>query len=366
MIIILVNGAPFADFTSVECRVSIESVANDFSFTASAVAGFPPFKVQDVVTIRVDGVTVTTGRISRVSGRDAEGGHEVIYSGRDFTSDLIDSSIDTLGDVSADQLTLKRLAELVIRSIGSPLRVVDQLPATAPFSVSADFIAPQVGEPALAFLQKYAQKRQALLSSTGAGDLLLTQSQGSDSGAILQSVKGSNSNNIVSHTWAVDVDTLFNRYITRGQLDPRALNFSGEVTTDALVTQWGSTTDPDVPPGRQFVSVQAGAYSNDDLQSLAEWARQLARAKSTRLTCTVHGHSFAGTGQVWAENTLVRVNSEPADISTLMLIATVTFTQREGEGSLSTLELVERDVYTIDEQIRAAKPAGKQNDVYWN
>ncbi|MCK4758546.1 MAG: hypothetical protein KAT69_00780, partial [Candidatus Aminicenantes bacterium] len=91
MIELLVNGKPYTDFIDISLHISIESLANDFSFTASAVKAFPPFKQGDPVVINVDGEKKLTGHIGEISGSDQEGGHTVTYTGRDKTGDLVDS-----------------------------------------------------------------------------------------------------------------------------------------------------------------------------------------------------------------------------------------------------------------------------------
>jgi len=70
-------------------------------------------------------------------------------------------------------------------------------------------------------------------------------------------------------------------------------------------------------------------------------------------------------GGLWEENTLVLINSDVADISRKMLINTITFSQQEGgSGQTASLEFVERDVYTINEQILAQRKTGSQNDIF--
>ena len=386
MIQIAINGIPYTDFVNAAVTVSLESLANDFSFTASAVGDFPPLRQGDAVTVTVDDIAVLTGFIDEVSGEDREGGHLVTYTGRDKTSDLLDSQINVMDDIrAADNLTLKRIIEAVIKHLGLSLNVVDSL-NPAPFNEAEDIIAPKVGQNAFEFIAAFAAKRQALLSSTSDGDILITQSSPSDSGAAVQRLKGADSNNILTQSWVLNASLRFNKYIHRGQLDPSALNFGGESDSTAVEDQGGEAIDSDIRAGRQSVKVESDvsgigtfgvktslSYSSEQLKDRAKWTKQLAIAKANRFTCAVKGHQkpkveegrvVGPNGGVWQANTLVQVNSDVADIDRKMLLNTLTFSQGEAQPTITTLECVERNVYTINEKILAQRPTGSQSDVF--
>lgn len=363
MIELIVNGNPYTDFTTASVTLSLEAMANDFTFTASAVNDFPPLKQGDKVEVIVDELTVLTGYIDEVTGQDSEGNHLVTYTGRDKTGDFIDSSINIIDDLRANEtLTLKSLIESVISHLGQDLEVIDTL-NPEPFNKAEDFVSPKVGQNAFEFVIKYAKKRQALLSSDGNGNILITQSIPVDSGATVQSLRGSDSNNILVQNWKIDASKTFNKYIHRGQLDPRALNFAGESSVEGVENQGGESVNANVRPGRQNVQVETESYSSEQLVNRAKWANQLASAKATRFTCAVRNHQKP-EGGLWDVNTLVQVNSDVANISRKMLINTVTFQQGEGQPTITTLELVEKNVYTIDEKLAAQRPVGDFADAF--
>lgn len=363
MIEIQVNGAPYADFVKASVTVSLETTANDFSFAASAAGGFPPLRQGDAVVVTVDREQVLTGFIGEVTGKDQEGDHLIVYTGRDKTGDFLDSQINVINDIRASEnLTLKRVIEIVIAHLGSGLAVDDQL-NPAPFNEAEDIIAPKVGQSAFDFIAGYARKRQALLSSNAAGDILITQSSPADSGAVVQQVRGANDNNIIAQDWTINASRLFNKYIHRGQLDPLALNFSGDSTTETVEDQGAEAGNADVRVGRQSVKVESESYSSAQLKDRAKWSGQLAKAQATRFNCTVKGHQMP-QGGVWLTNTLVQVNSENADISRKMLTNTITFSQGERQPTVTRLSFVERNVYAINEKVLAQRPAGGLNNAF--
>lgn len=363
MIGVRVNGTPYTDFVKASVTVSLETMANDFSITASAVGGFPPLRQGDSVVITVDGDVTLTGAIDEITGKDRGGEHLIVYTGRDKTGDFLDSQINVIDDIRASEnLTLKSIIETVISHLGSSLAVEDNL-SPAPFNAAEDIIAPKVGQSAFELIAGYAAKRQALLSSNSDGDILITQSSPTDSGAVVQRIQGAGDNNILVQDWTVNASRLFNKYIRRGQLDPLALNLSGSSDAKAIEDQGAETINADVRVGRQNVVVERDSYSSAQLKDRAKWSSQLADAQATRFNCTVQGHQMP-QGGVWRINTLVQVNSDTANISRKMLTNSITFAQGEGQPTVTSLGFVERNVYTINEKVLAQRPTGSLNDAF--
>lgn len=363
MIEIVVEGTPYTGFIDVSVNVRLDAMANDFSFTASAVTGFPPLKYGDEVQVLVDGVIVLTGHVDEVNGAEQEGTHTVTYSGRDKTADFVDSQVNAISDLKpSESLTLKSVIETVLSHLALSLDVVDNV-APAAFNLAEDIIAPSVGENAFDFVRKWAQKRQVLLSSNGLGNIAILQSSPLDSGAVLQRVDGGKGNNILAQAWSIGGNNLFRKYVSRGQLSPSALNFSGGSTSSDVEDQGGEYEDTAGRPGRQKVQVESESYSSEQLLNRAKWSSQLAKAKATRFSCTTLGHQMP-QGGVWDVNTLVLVNSSVADINRKMLLNGVNFVEGEGRPTVSNLEFVERDVYTISDKILSQRPTGSLNDAF--
>ena len=67
---LIVNGDPYTQWVSASVIKTHTSLANEFSFTCSAVDGFPPFKLGDRVQATVAGVKALSGYIERVEGSD--------------------------------------------------------------------------------------------------------------------------------------------------------------------------------------------------------------------------------------------------------------------------------------------------------
>ena len=357
MIYLEVNGTPYTEFMSASITLAVDTMANDFTFVASSVNDFPPFKAGDRVKCLVDNEQVLDGYIDGVDGQETEGTHTVTYTGRDRTQDFIDSDIDVINDIrTTGELTLKGLIEIVIKHLGQDLQVVDEL-NPPPFNAAEDILSPKVGQNALEFVSLYAMKRQALLSSDKDGNILITQSSPVETGITLKSDGLGNDDNIISQSWTKQDKEIFRNYINKGQLDPLALNLTPSPDIAGVQVQSAGVSDTSARAGRQRVTVEPKGYSNAQLKDRSKWSRQLSKARATKYACAVAGHSKPD-GTHWKENELILIISVAADITSYMLTNSVTFSQAEGSPTTTTFEFVERNVYTIDEQIQSQKKVG--------
>lgn len=363
MIEIRVNGVPYTQFIEARVTLTLNTLSNQFSFTASAVGDFPSLTIGSLVTITVERIKVLTGYIERADGNDSEGQHTITYVGRDKTGDLVDSSFNALDEIKpSNSLTLKRLVELSLNHIGLDLNVIDLVNA-APFNQAEDVVTPLVGASVFEFLSDFAKKRQVLLTSNADGDIVLTQSQPTSAGATVQRLQGANDNNIISQNWTIAFEERFNKYVHRGQVKPKAMNFTGDILAEPIANQNGVAIDSDIRTGRQQVNVETKSYSDAQLKNRAAWSKQLAIARATSFNCVVQGHTKPNGG-LWAVNELVQVNSDVADISRKMLLESITFSDGEGAPTISELSFVEQNVYTLDEKLQSQRQAGSVFDAF--
>ena len=356
-----VNGVEYTNFTMATVTLSLDTLSNDFSFQAVLPAGEQlPLKGGEKCSILVDGELVVTGFIENVTGRYTATDHTIFVTGRDRTADLIDSSIDVIDDIRAP-VSLKVIVEKVAKHIGSDLAVVDNANPDE-FNKAEDIVTPQPGDNAFTFVEGYAQKRQVLLTSNAAGNVVITNSKSTPSDSIIQNVVGAIGNNILTADWSYMTANLFNKYIQKGQLSPVALDFGGSETTDGLVSQKGEAIDKSVRPGRQRVTVSDKSFSSEQLQKRAEWSKKIRGARSVAYSCTVQG--FKNTaGQRWDVNTLVSVVDTFADINRDLLLNSVRFLFNE-DGSVSLLQFVEADAYKLQLDEPKAKPVGTNQDAF--
>lgn len=344
MIRILVNDEVFTDFVNASCTRSMDSMANDFSFTASAINGHPPFNLGDEVQILVDGIVTVSGNIEDESGSEAEGSHKVVYSGRDFTADFIDSDFLGIGDLNSN-ISLAEIIGVAVNNILSDIKVIDNVKPEL-FNIAEDLIKPKDGDNCFEFCNDLAKKRQCILTSDELGNIVIDKSEPTPTDNILIRARGFESN-IISQSWTKTNSSRFHVYAHLGQTSPIALNNAGEHDNNAIVSNNGLVYDKEVRFSRQKVKVESKSYSSDQLTKRSQWQKQRAKAEGQRFTCAIKGHSDQ-EGNPWRENTLCYIESEPARISAEMLLNTISWSYAEGSPTITTLNFVEKGIYDAE------------------
>jgi prophage tail gpP-like protein len=347
-ITIRVNGNDYTNFISASCEIQLDALCNSFEIEVATTNDAPlPFVGGEECEIYVNGVKKVTGKIENSDGSYSSSSHQISFSGRDKTSDLLDSKIGALSDIKAP-VTLKAICEKVISHIGSDIIVVENTP-TITFNRAEDLMAPEPGQGCYEFLEALANKRQVLLSSNEDGNLVLTQSDPVNSGGRLQNILNDNKNNILSASWNYDNTQRFNVYQALSQLNPTALNFGGETDLDSVVDQGSRITDNEVKKGRQYVFKPDKSSSSAENKTRAEWELNMRKARSRVYSTVVTGHTIATDEvEIWETNTLVEIIDVFAGINGVMLINKINFSTDLEEGNESELHFVPANSYTTE------------------
>ena len=350
MIILKVNGVPYDNFISLNCTVRLDVLCNTFGGLMARDLNEPlPFRIGDKCEIEVDGTKVFTGTIELMTINYDEDSHTIELSGRDNTSDILDSSIDELSDIR-EGAPFKSIIEQVIKHIGSSVQVVEEFVA-APFNPINDIAAPEPGENAFEFLEKLSRQRQVLLTSDGDGNVVITRSSGqSQTSTKLQNIlpgeSNSFNNNILKSNVSYDNTGRYNLYRLTGQGNPSALGDTGAPDLDPVITRGGGVRDPEIRPGRQLVISAESAFTNDDNFNRAAWEANIRKARGRLYSPTVEG--FSADGDLWRINRIISVVDVFAGIEDRMLINATTFKFNLEEGQTTELTLVEPDAYTLE------------------
>lgn len=343
-----VNGQPYTQFDSASVGLRLDALSNTFNFQLASQDGNPlPFRGGEACEITVDRVKVLTGFIEIVEVDYSGNRHNISISGRDKTGDLLDSTLDSISDLSAP-ITLKQLIERVISSLGLNIEVIDNLNPD-PFNQAEDIAAPEPGQNAFDFLEQYSRKRQALLSSNADGNIVITQAQATFVNAPLRNVVGSDTNNIIGGSVSYDTTGRFNRYKFSSALNAVALNFAGTVSLGDVVSQNGEFTDTDTVltgRNRQLILIAEEGFSNAQNQARAQWEANIRKARSRVYSVVVNGFRNAQNA-LWNTNTLISIVGSFAGINARMLINNATFNFDLETGSTTTLGFVNENAYTL-------------------
>lgn len=343
-----VDGIEYSNFTSASCELRLDSLSNTFSFEAVAPgAQSLPFKGGEACKVAVDGETVLTGFIEVVSVSYDAGDHTINISGRDKTADLLDSTIDDIDDIRGEGLTLKILIEKVISQLGLDIQVIDEVNPD-PFSAAEDIAAPEPGDNAFAFIEKYSRKRQVLLTSNGDGDVVIATNSGQTADGAVQHIVDASDNNVLTSSFSYDTTGRYNAYKMASGLNPVALNQAGDTDLASLVNQSGGVFDSEIRAGRQLILISESPFGGGDCEKRATWEADIRKARGLIYSATVPAFRVDGDeGDLWTINRIYQIVDDFIGKIEPMLCNSVRFTFDVDNGKNTELGFVGENAYTL-------------------
>jgi prophage tail gpP-like protein len=267
-ITIEVNGNPYNNFIKGRVNIRLDSLCNEFRFIISRSQNQAlPFSEGDNCKINVNGRLVLTGVIEILEVSYDKDSHIIDISGRDNTSDIVDSTIDDLSDI-AEGASLKTIIENVISDIGSSISVVEGTiideSSDDNFDIN-DVASPEPGTNAFQFIEHLARQRQVLLTSNEDGNIVITQGSPETLGsARLQNTFNGFDNNILKGRVRYDRTNRFNRYKISSQENISSFSDNENTSLDDIVDVEGQTIDPNIKSGRQMVINAEESYDDED------------------------------------------------------------------------------------------------------
>lgn len=343
-----VNGIEYANFTRASCEVRLDALCRSFSFEAVAPEGRAlPFKGGEACEVVVDGETVVTGHIEVVSVNYDASSHTIGVQGRSRSADLLDSSLDAVNDIRMDDLTLKGLIEAVIASLSLDLTVRDEVNPEA-YNPAEDLAAPEPGENAFEFIEKYARKRQVLITDDARGNIVIASNSGQHAEGAVQHIIGAEDNNVLRSSFSYDTTGRYNAYRISSGLNPVALNLAGDTDLASLVNQNGGVFDSEIRAGRQLVLISETPFSNGNCESRAKWEADIRKARGLAYSAAVPGYRVGiDSGALWRPNRIYQIVDDFVGKVEPMLCNSVTFTYDANAGRETSLEFVGQKAYTL-------------------
>jgi prophage tail gpP-like protein len=356
MITLEVKGNRFDGFTDISVFRSVEAISGSFSFSATNddVTLFP-IEAGDACRVFIDNEGVIDGFVESLQVSYDAGTHSIATSGRDKTADVIDSSVigkkEFVGPVSLTDIITTALSQNEITGIS----VINKAGSIEGFK-EGEFFSAEIGATVFEFIEKYARKRQVLLTTDGEGNIVLARA-GTDAAIVtLQNIKGGTENNILSANINYDFTQRFNKYTMESQLNPSASAFGADVDNANVANQSGTDTDKKIRESRQLRIMSGSSDASGDLGNLATWHANLRRARSTDYSVVVQGfHQDKTQTRLWVPNQLVQIIDEFADVSATLLIRSVEYNFNLTAGSTTTISLVDKDAYTLEANISNAE-----------
>lgn len=336
---VVIGGKEWVGFSRVEVAASMIQMARTFSLQAetSGVSDIP-FRKGQPVQISIKDTRVFTGFVELISITANESGVTYRIAGRDKMADVVDSTLDGLGDTG---LTVAAAARTVLRYLGINAQVIDLADtASRPFEIAYDVVAPEPGDTAFQWLEDLARRRQVLLTSDGYGNLVITQGIGLRSNGKILHRLDPGANNVESMSYESDDSRRFGLYVTDSQLNLAATASGGvDASAEEIAGVHAAFRDPTVRATRRRAIASESSYPTSDATERARWEANRSRADGLRYTATMFGFTDS-TGAVWEINTAPIVEDEFAGILGRMLIKAATWTLDE-RGETTRLAFTE-------------------------
>jgi prophage tail gpP-like protein len=340
-----VGGTDFSIWTDVEITRSMDAASGTFSFTsASDEYNFLPVKAGDPVSVVINNKTVISGFVDRVEVAYDAYNHVIRVSGRDKTSDVIDSKVDHEIEFQAP-ITLESVAEQVLSNIGaSSVKVVSEVGDIPPF-VKGELLSASIGQTAFDFIESYARKRQILITTNGKGDLVLTRAKESSTALEFRNIVGGNANNIKSAEVSYDHSRRYSDYKLYSQGNPGGDPYANESSTQ-LTDRTSTFSDSEVRGSRKYSNLAESSSKEETLEERVRWEGEIRKAKSFSYKCTVVGFGPSKDGAPYSPNSMARVADDFAGVHRELLITDVTYNLSVREGSTTSLTLIPKEAYS--------------------
>ncbi len=361
-----------SEFKSVRLDLGFTDFVWPFSFTlAGNGAEAPPVKIGNDIKFYADGKLVLSGYIEKIDVAYGENRHDLLVSGRSFTADLVDSTID--GGINYDsQINLATIAESLIDNLFADPLVPGGLEGVTRPQIKIgvvvedainDFLlseglGAEVGQTYFEVLEKFARKRQTILTTNEKGEVVFARGHGGQSTPLrLQNKIGDMTNNVKDALSSEDRSKMFNLYSVNSQPSRGGFWNIADLSQDDLFNTEGRTIDQRIRVSRKFFMVA----ERDQCDDRAEWEAIIRRSQSLKYSATVEGHSYKK--ETWFPNKSVGVIDELCGHNGRMLIDKVSLTQSVSKGSESKLTCVPPNAYNFLEKDIAGELAKDYSDI---
>lgn len=340
---IKVNGESFELWKSATVIRSVDENAGSFRLISTyAPDGVYPIDVGDSVEVLINGITKIKGFVDEISSSADTTDHTIDISGRDNTSDLIDSSLPIRtfkGDIS-----FKNLCETIIRELGANIQVIDQ--SNIDLILSEEQLSGDTGDTCMEFLMSFARKRNIFLVPSGDGNLILFRPVFEEADTPLLNLEPNNPlNNIKSRNWRKSSQNLFYKYSVKSQ-DNVGFDLSSDYSEGNGTNRTGEVIDDSIRQTRFFEIVSEESMTDTECKNRSSEESNIRRTRSQEYTAVVPGVSQQ-SGNLWDFGLVVTIRDEPAGISGKFFIRSVTYHMSKDEGSRTTIVCAPPDAYKM-------------------
>lgn len=350
---LVIDGMAYGGWTRLEVQRGIEQIAG--GFVLQLTSRYPgvdvPVQLREGLPcdVRLGNDLVISGYIDDYETDDTDTSSTVRVSGRDKTADLVDcSAIYKTGQWRG--ATLPQIVADIARPFGIAVAVSPGTDTGEPFKR----FALEEGEKAFDAIDRACKLRAVLVTSTPAGNLLITSASTVSAGVRL--IEGVNMKKFNSrHSWK----ERHSEIIMKGQV-PGDDRENGAAAAHLKA----SAKDAEIARYRPLVVIAEHGTSTKSLTDRAAWEVKVRMGRGKRGGCTVVGWRTGQDGQegpLWEPNTLVPVTSERMNIDMALLIVSCSYQLTE-QGKVTDLTFARPEAFELVEGIGRSRLNAKLND----
>jgi len=355
-----VGGKDYSNWTSVSVSRSMDAASGAFNFVAASDEKQPfPVKTGDPVSVVIGGTEVMNGYIDMVEVSYTADNHHIQVTGRDKTADIIDSKVDHEIEFQAP-ISLDEVAKQTLANIGaSDVKIVNNIKDLKPFE-KGELISASIGQGAFDFIESYARKRQALVTTDGKGSLVLTRADEDGPKISFNNVIGGKDNNIKSASVSYDDTERYSDYKLYSQGNPGGDEDVDE-SSEQLTNRTATYKDKEIRSSRKYSNLAESSSKEEPLSDRVQWEAEIRKAKSFKYECAVVGFTAAEDGPPYEPNKLANVKDDFSNVDRELLITDIEYTLSLYEGSITRFTLIPKEAYSTlkkEDQFQG-KPASK-------
>lgn len=351
--VLKVKGQVLNRWKSININRSIAQISGTFTFsTSNPYPGKSEkwgFENGDECTVDISGQRVLTGYIDEVEEAYAVGSHDISFSGRDKTADLVDCPYDVFS-LSGELLNLSFLQ--IITKLAESVSVDVELDAALLSDSSLFKVIPapeykiQTGRMMFEDISTLCQQHGVLPITTGDGKLFITRAGLAAATDSLESGV-----NIKSNKKTESIKERYSTYYAEGPVTTSAFN-------SKLIAE-GIANDEYVASKRtRPYIILVGEQATDDLcQKRAAWEARI-RAGASRKVETVVRKWTQSNDVIWPLNGLVAMVDNIISVKDRLLIAGLNLSLDGTGGELTTFSLVHPDTFKLKERVPISSTEG--------
>lgn len=347
-------------FTSFSIPKSIDNISSKFMF--STVSGSTkvslPLKRGQAVRILIDGEIIVTGWIEKVEPVITPEERVINFLCVEKTNDLVVSKLGgvtyntpiTLQEIikrTCEENNFKVVSQNYTQRLGdNTIKIINKAGTIGSFktdieSFENEGIQRDEGETAFAFMVKYANKRQVLLTSDKDGNIVITRAGDSISVTNLNVSKAIVEKNIKFIKKVDSEEDRYNTYTIKSQS-------IGSIDGDGAINgQIGTSTDSEIRKTKICVSISDTSQTAVSAKNTAQWKNNIHKARGLQYQLKTYGfyQTFDKT-QLWQLNQIIKVTDDETQTYGTFFVSNREYAQTL-KGSETIITLTDKDAYKI-------------------